>query len=60
MSDKFPRVSVIIPVYNGKNFFEDALDSVLNQTYENIEILVVNDGCEFDSFYREIIEKKKY
>jgi glycosyltransferase involved in cell wall biosynthesis len=39
-----PKVSIIIPVYNGSNFLREAIDSALAQTYENIEILVVNDG----------------
>lgn len=37
-------VSVIIPVYNAKNYITETLDSVLNQTYHNFEILVINDG----------------
>ena len=39
-----PKVSIIIPVYNGANFLKHAIDSALNQTYINLEILVVNDG----------------
>ena len=39
-----PKVSIIIPVYNGANFLKHAIDSALNQTYTNLEILVVNDG----------------
>lgn len=39
-----PKVSIIIPVYNGSNYLKDAIESALNQTYENIEILVINDG----------------
>ena len=39
-----PRVSIIIPVYNGANFLKKAIDSAINQTYNNIEIIVVNDG----------------
>lgn len=41
-----PKVSVIIPVFNGSNYLEKAIESVLNQTYTNIEIIVVNDGSQ--------------
>ena len=39
-----PKVSIIIPVYNGSDFLRQAIDSALSQEYPNIEILVVNDG----------------
>ncbi len=39
-----PRVSVIIPVYQGDRFLAEAVESVLNQTYTNCEIIVVDDG----------------
>ena len=39
-----PKVSVIIPVYNGSNYLSNAIDCALNQTYKNIEVIVVNDG----------------
>jgi glycosyltransferase involved in cell wall biosynthesis len=39
-----PKVSIIIPVYNGSNYMREAIDSALTQTYKNIEIIVVNDG----------------
>jgi len=39
-----PLVSIIIPVYNGSNYLQEAIDSALSQTYENIEVLVINDG----------------
>ncbi len=41
-----PLVTVVIPVYNGSNYVKDAIDSALNQTYKNIEIIVVNDGSK--------------
>lgn len=37
-------VSVIIPVYNGENYIKQCVNSVLNQTYDNVEIIVINDG----------------
>lgn len=44
MREFYPKVSIIIPVYNGENFVSIAIDSALNQTYQNIEVIVVNDG----------------
>lgn len=44
MISKNPKVSIIIPVYNGADYLHEAIDSALSQTYENLEIIVVNDG----------------
>ncbi len=43
MTEK-PLISIIIPVYNGSDFLAQAINSALNQVYNNIEIIVINDG----------------
>lgn len=39
-----PLVSVVLPVYNGEKYLREAIESILNQTYRNMECIVVNDG----------------
>lgn len=51
-----PKVSIIIPVYNGSNYLAEAIDCALAQTYQNIEVLVVNDGSN-DNGASEAIAK---
>lgn len=50
-----PKVSVIIPVYNVEHYIDRCLKSVIEQTLEDIEIIIVNDGSTDSS--KEIIEK---
>ena len=48
MNDKTPLVSVIIPVYNAEKYLSAAILSILNQTYKNLEIILLDD-CSTDS-----------
>ena len=50
-------VSVIIPVYNSEKYLEECLESIVNQTYPNIEIIAVDDGSEDSSL--DILENRR-
>ena len=41
---KNPKVSIIVPVYNAEKYLERCLDSLVNQTLKDIEIICINDG----------------
>ena len=49
MGEKTPLVSMIIPVYNAAAYLKRCVDSVLQQTYEQIQVILVNDGSTDDS-----------
>ena len=44
MPEKNPTVSIIIPTYNREYLISRAIQSVLNQTYQDFEVIVVDDG----------------
>lgn len=53
--DVLPKVSIVIPVYNVETYISECIDSVINQTLKDIEIVCVNDGSPDNSL--SIIEK---
>lgn len=44
------KVSVLIPVFNVEKYIKDSVQSIRNQTYKNIEIIVIDDGSTDDTF----------
>ena len=52
-----PKISVIVPIYNAELYLEQCIESVLNQTLRDIELLLIDDGSTDNSFL--ICEKYK-
>ncbi|MEO8581650.1 MAG: glycosyltransferase family A protein [Patescibacteria group bacterium] len=57
---KSPLVSVLIPVYNGTEYLDQAIESVLNSTYKKVEIILVDDGSSDQSRKKCLGYSKKY
>ena len=52
-----PKFSIIVPVYNVEQYIKECLDSIINQTYKDYEIIIVNDGTKDKSM--DIVKKYK-
>ena len=50
-----PKVSVVLPVYNGERFLRESIDSIIEQTFYDWELIIVND-CSIDRT-KEIAEE---
>lgn len=64
MQSSQPLVSVVIPCYNHEKFVQDSIQSVIDQTYENIELIIIDDGSKDNTVLKiqEMIElcKKRF
>lgn len=48
-SIKDPKISVIIPLYNHETYIKEAIDSILNQSFNDFELIIINDGSQDNS-----------
>lgn len=47
--DSHPLVSIVIPCYNHENFVQECIQSIIDQTYQNIELIIIDDGSKDNS-----------
>lgn len=43
---KHPKISIIVPVYNAEKYLRHCLDSILNQSFQDFELLLIDDGSK--------------
>ena len=44
-----PFISIILPVFNSENYLADTIESIINQSYKNFELIIINDGSKDSS-----------
>ena len=52
-----PLVSIVVPCYNGEGYIERCIESIINQSYKKIELIIINDGSTDST--RSILEEYK-
>ena len=52
-----PKISIVMPAFNAEKFIQTSMESIISQTYQNFELLIINDGSSDNTL--EIIEKFK-
>lgn len=52
-----PKISIIVPIYNAEKVLKRCVDSILNQSYKNFELILINDGSKDKSI--DIINEYK-
>ena len=55
-----PKISVIVPIYNSEKYLKKCIDSILNQTLEDIEVILINDGSKDNSHSICLEYQKKF
>ena len=58
MKQKQPLITVLIPVYNVEKFVKSAISSITNQSYKNLQIIVIDD-CSTDNTYNTVLGLSK-
>ena len=48
--DRYPLISIVLPMYNAEHYISDAIESIMNQSYSNWELIVIDDGSTDNSF----------
>ena len=53
-----PKVSIILPTYNGQRYIREAIDSIINQSFSDWELIVIND-CSNDNTFEILSDYKE-